>query len=160
MKREIAWWVQFITPFVLEFYASREREMMAKAKEAMSLKMIQLRGPQSKEDMYKLWLINTGRVVLPEDWDRIGAAPQQPDTKEQQNLFREGLIRIPKFLPSANRGQNAADLQARHLWGNVIQSSAARNPFGPEPPNAGTARPLQGGKVNVAHSLISNLKQQ
>lgn len=157
---------QFAQQLYPEFYAAREQEMMAKAKEALNLKMIQLRGPQSKEDMYKLWLIQTGRVVLPEDWDRIGNAPQLTtmsgaEGQQQQKLFRQGLIRLPKFEGSHVRDQNAAALSQRRLWGSQVAAGPGANLFGSEPPvvAANKNRPLASGPDGtLAANLLSQLR--
>ncbi len=114
---------QFAQQIYPEYYSEREREMMSKAKEALNLKFIQLRGPQSKEDLYKLWLINTGRVTLPEDWDRIGGTPTEGAT----TLFKKGLVRAPMPLSTAQREANVTN--KRRLWGSAAAASAANNPF-------------------------------
>lgn len=122
---------QFAQQIYPEFYDSREQEMIKRAKEAVKLKMIQLRGPQSKDDMYKLWLINTGRVQLPDDWDRIGPSAKpnnQPDYDAAQSAaaFKAGLFRLPKFSTTSQR-ETAAEQAARvGLWG---QKTAAPNRF-------------------------------
>jgi hypothetical protein len=122
---------QFAQQIYPEFYDSREQEMIKRAKEAVKLKMIQLRGPQSKEDMYKLWLINTGRVQLPEDWDRIGpsatTANGQPDAATQQQRLKAGLIHMPKFRSFQQRETNAGTAQQYGLWGD---DTKAANTFG------------------------------
>jgi hypothetical protein len=89
---------QFAQQLYPDFYRDRERLMMERAQEVLKLKMIQLRGPQSKEDMYKLWMLNTGRVQLPEDWDRIGSdGGQAADAKKRTANFAAGLVRLPLF---------------------------------------------------------------
>ena len=88
---------QFAQQIYPEFYRERERLMMERAQEVLKLKMIQLRGPQSKEDMYKLWLLNTGRVELPADWDRIGSDGGQTTAAKRAANFRSGLVRLPLF---------------------------------------------------------------
>lgn len=105
------------------FYESREREMRERTEEILNLKMIELRGPRSKEDLYKLWLINTGRVVLPKDWDRIGGSAQTFEAATQEKNFKAGLIRVPKFTTEKERTANAEQLRAAGLWGNPAKAA-------------------------------------
>lgn len=121
---------QFAQQIYPEFYAERERQMLAKAKEALAIKMIQLRGPQSKEDLYKQWLINTGRVVLPPDWDRIGPSATQVNMEKETALFRSQLIRLPKFVNTNVREDHATQNQRVGLWGNQAAAQRSANPFG------------------------------
>jgi hypothetical protein len=115
-----------------EFYESRKRELLDRMQEVYNLKMIELVGPQSKEDMYKLWLINTGRVVLPPDWDRIGADPTAGKTDSQraswnQQTFKQGLVRMPLFSTKVDRDQNAIDTRAAGM--PIANPQAAPNYF-------------------------------
>lgn len=155
---------QFAQQIYPEYYSEREREMMSKAKEALNLKFIQLRGPQSKEDLYKLWLINTGRVVLPEDWDRIGGTSidtPPSDTEAQKRLFKQGLVRPPQPRSAAQRDQTVQN--NRRLWGNVEAASIARNPFslGETPGNSlgpGRNRSLQKGAESIGLNTFNTLQ--
>jgi len=125
-------WAQQINP---EFYRSREREMAEKAEVILKLKGIQLRGPQSNEDLYTQFLIETGRAKLPPDWDRLG--PGYSGDEEhflsdanialQENRLRQGLIRMPVFLTQGQRASQASGNNAVGAWGS---SASARNPFG------------------------------
>ena len=66
--------------------------------------IIQLRGPRTKEELQKLWLLSSGRVTLPENWDRIGENwDAQP---ADQARFMQGLVRLPKFLTPNERKEN------------------------------------------------------
>lgn len=119
---------QFAQTIYPEYYSAREQEMARKAKAALDLKLIQLRGPQSKEDMYKLWLINTGRVTLPEDWDRIGPAGFSTAQKESEK-FKAGLLKIPKLRTWSEREANAQQAAAVGLWGDKNAAGNLRNMF-------------------------------
>lgn len=119
---------QFAQTIYPEYYSAREQEMARKAKAALDLKLIQLRGPQSKEDMYKLWLINTGRVTLPEDWDRIGPAGFK-GAAEESKLFKAGLLKIPKLRTQTQRADNARQAQKYGLWGDLNAAAKDRNMF-------------------------------
>lgn len=110
------------------YYSSREDEMTKKAQAALKLKMIQLRGPQTKEDLYMLWAIQTGRAQLPADWDRIGPSHEYDPSKDSE-LFKQGLVRIPKFRSQAERTAGAQQNAANRLWGSQQAASAQRNVF-------------------------------
>lgn len=157
---------QFAQEIHPEFYAAREREMMERVNEVVALKKIQLRGPQSKEDLYKLWLINTGRVVLPKDWDRIGADPTAGmSAAEQQawstNQFQSGLVKMPLFQTAGQRSAQAARLRdVQKLpgdpnasvnffqWGSSALGEDANKKLA-RPPN--TFADLVAGKLTTEH---------
>lgn len=127
---------QFAQQINPDFYASREREMMDRVNEVVALKKIQLRGPQSKEDLYKIWLINSGRVVLPADWDRIAADPtasmqtQAERDNWNKRQFESGLIKMPLFLTYSQRHDQALDTALRSVpFASGDPSVGARNPF-------------------------------
>ncbi len=155
---------QFAQQIYPQFYTEREKLLQERTQEVLNLKMIQLRGPRSKEDIYKLWLINTGRVVLPEDWDRIGSDPTKgvwdATTQDvQQKQFQSGLIRLPRFWTADQRKSNAGQLFARGLWGN---EAASANQFPMEPPQVPDAqnRPLAsavGGRT-LAGNLVDQMR--
>lgn len=97
---------QFAQEINPQFYSEREKEIMARAKEAAALKIIQLRGPRTKEELYKVWLIESGRVELPEKWDRIGPSYAYSEQKANQE-FKKGLFSLPKFLNRSQRDANS-----------------------------------------------------
>lgn len=117
-------WAQKINP---EWYAAREKEMAERAEMVLKLKAIQLRGPQSKEDLVMLWLIESGRVKLPEDWDKIAPGFTKKPAQNAER-YAQGLIRLPLFLTDKQRVQRAYDNTQRGAWGNVAQ---AANPWEP-----------------------------
>ena len=147
-----------------DFYKTRERELLDRMQEVYKLKMIQLRGPQSKEDLYKLWLLNTGRVVLPPDWDRIGASPQldaagNVNTAAANKQFMTGLVRMPLFQ-SAHQRDNYA--MANRTAGMPISSLAATdNFFGATGNNYGANNnPLAQGRNTYSADFLGDLKKQ
>ncbi len=128
-------WAQQIHP---DFYKAREDEMNERAEIVLRLKKIQLRGPQDKQDLYMLWLIESGRVQLPADWDTIGpgyhANSITPAAKAQnERRYNQGLIRMPLFLTNVQRTHRAADNSAYGAWGDRDQGINYFN--GGEPPN-------------------------
>ena len=113
-------WAQQIHP---EFYKAREDEMNERAEIVLRLKKIQLRGPQDKQDLYMLWLIETGRVELPSNWDQIGPGfsdqhVSDAQTRVNEKQYRKGLIRMPLFRTESQRTTNAIGNAANRLWGN------------------------------------------
>jgi hypothetical protein len=160
---------QFAQQIYPEFYREREKLMMERAQEVLKLKMIQLRGPQSKEDMYKLWMLNTGRVELPDDWDRIGSdGGQVGNTDAQQRNFRSGLVRLPLFDSAGTRSQGPdtrfGDTTARNTpFYQASQTSNASNPFyvpTTENTSARQFRPLQSGGGTFGQRFVGGLRQQ
>jgi len=160
---------QFAQQIYPEFYREREKLMMERAQEVLKLKMIQLRGPQSKEDMYKLWMLNTGRVQLPEDWDRIGSdGGQVGNLAAQQRNFRSGLVRLPLFDSVSTRDAGTTTRFGDRRAGNTpfyqsTQTESTANPFYVSPSQATTTaefRPLQQGGDTFGQRFVAGLKNQ
>ncbi len=153
-------WAQSINP---EFYQSRETEMTQKADVILRLKKIQLRGPQDKDDLYMLWLIESGRVQLPENWDQLGPGynsttmSNKRDAANQASLH-SGLIRFPKFLVQEQRDNRAAGNKAAGAWGN---QNAARNEFGSTGQllRASNNQPLSQADKSLGFKFTNFLKQ-
>lgn len=55
-----------------EFFAKREAEMINRAKLALQIALIQLRGPKTEEDLMIQFGIENGDVTLEEGWNVIG----------------------------------------------------------------------------------------
>lgn len=114
-----------------EFYSAREQFMRERTEAALRLKLIQLRGPQNEDDMYMLYLVETGRIELPEDWDRIGPVATNatvPAVMQQQ--LRERMFRLPKITGRARRSINADFNSQNGAWGSraAANSSFANSP--------------------------------
>ncbi len=149
-------WAQQIHP---EFYKAREDEMNERAEIVLRLKKIELRGPQDKQDLYMLWLIETGRVELPHNWDQIGPGFSNHDItvaqkKSNEAQYHKGLIRMPLFRTGAQRHNNAIDNSNNGLWGN---SDSARNTFPEgEPPRVDNTQNAPLAKRSTGTTLGSN----
>lgn len=148
---------QFAQKINPEFYQQREREMNERAEMVVKLKGIQLRGPQSKEDLYMLWLIESGRVRLPKDWDRIapGFAGDDNELKREKGAFNKenyarGLIRLPLFLSNKQMVERAAQNKAENAWGNPQQAPS----FFPRGADAARNGPLQSGIGSAARLFL------
>lgn len=148
-----------------EFYDARARDMLDRMQEIFNLKMIELRGPQSKEDLYKQWLLNTGRVVLPPDWDRIGADPTADQSAAERQAsqtaqFRGGLVRMPMFSTVEQRRVNNKSNKA-----NGVSMAAQQNRVGTAnyfswgTTDATKNTPLAQGKNTFSRKVMSGLQE-
>jgi len=102
-------WHQEINP---GYYEERERLMVERAKMALRLKLLKLRGPKTEEDLITIWGLKTGRIKLDKDWDRIGPyeeAGSTHSTSDQQARFKNGLFNIKRYLAGSERKVNAED---------------------------------------------------
>lgn len=135
-------WLQEIHP---EYYEVREKEIMDRAKFALRVKFLLLRGPKNEKDLILLWGLQTGQIELDRDWDKIG--PSQTDTQfkiaQEQKRFKKGLFSPLRYKTDGERGLN--------------QNTAYGNPFKPVNDSAaggqgalGGGRPFMGGTVPVA----------
>jgi hypothetical protein len=109
-----------------KYYSEREKFMRERTEAALRLKLIQLRGPQSEDDMYMLYLVETGRVELPEDWDRIGPVLTGPmNNANEEQKFKDRLFRLPRITSQFERARNARGNQANGAFGNVNAAGAS-----------------------------------
>lgn len=134
-------WAQQINP---DFYEAREREMNERAEFVLKLKKIELRGPSNEEDLKILYLIENGRVVLPENWDKIGpgfsgTALTRKDVENNNQRFLGGLIRKPLFLTEKQQRGQAEQNKRVGAWGDDKTKDFFR---GAEPPEATANKPL------------------
>ena len=125
-------WAQQVNP---GFYSDREKDMADRAQMVLKIKGIQMRGPQSKEDLFIQYMIDSGRVKLPPDWDRLGLnlntqgeeAYRAIQPAQRQN-FAFGVIRMPLFLGEVQRSRRAEANQQLGAWGN--RADAISQTFG------------------------------
>lgn len=103
-----------------EYYASREQAMVDKAKMALRLKLIGLRGPKSEEDLFTLYALQRGLIKLDPSWDQIGYYNNNGVSSTDRTRFKERLMSIPRLKSLGQRKINAAVKQ---------------NPFGQGGPN-------------------------
>ena len=93
-----------------EYYAAREAKMAAKAKMALRIALIKLRGPKSEEDLQILFGLQTGDIRLEEGWDRIGYEAGQVSTGPQ--LAADIGLTTRLFVPL---GARARQVDARNI---------------------------------------------
>lgn len=101
-------WLQETFP---EYYETRERMMVDRAKLALRINLLKLRGPKTQEDLIIQWGLQTGRIKLDENWDRIGFNVNAGQTPVgQQARFKKGLFAPKRYLTQRERSDNATDL--------------------------------------------------
>lgn len=99
-------WHQEINP---SYYEERERVMVERAKMALRIKLLKLRGPKTEEDLITIWGLQTGRIKLDKDWDRVGAYEMTPAEHNKagqlssQQRFANGLFNFRRYLTSTER---------------------------------------------------------
>lgn len=106
-------WLQETFP---DYYQLREKKLIDRAKFVTRVKLMQLRGPRDEEDLMIKYGLESGRIALPKDWDRIGvnytSKPDDATIKTKQNqrmldrLWNWRTILTGKELSTA-RTQNA-----------------------------------------------------
>lgn len=116
-------WLQETYP---EYYESRERLMIERAKLALRIKLLQLRGPKNEKDLVLQWGLQTGRIKLDDGWDRVGmeSTDQNLPLAPQQRRFQNGLFSIRRYQSDVERFDNARYPGSRPLTGP--------NPFAPQ----------------------------
>jgi len=126
-------WLSEIYP---HYYEVREREIMDRAKFALRVKLLLLRGPKNPKDLILLWGLQTGQIELDRDWDRVGPSTKSPTMSDEQKRFKKGLFNPLKYLSDDERKTN---------------ETAYGNPFAPATLGAGggqlPTRPFYGGAV-------------
>lgn len=129
-------WLSEIYP---HYYEVREQEIMDRAKFALRVKLLLLRGPKNPKDLILLWGLQTGQIQLDRDWDRVGPSKKAVDMSTEQGRFKKGLFSPLRYLSDDQRAQNEV---------------AYNNPFAPATSGAGGGqipkRPFYGGAVPEA----------
>ncbi len=121
---------QFAQQIYPGYYEDRERKMTERAKLALRINLIKLRGPQNEEDLITLYGLQSGKIRLEEGWDRIGVSydkvsDQTGPTAEER--FSRGLLSVRKFLSQAERTGNLGTGE------NPFGSASTSDPFKPAP---------------------------
>lgn len=114
--------------------------MVDRAKVALRINLMKLRGIQSKEDLVLVWGLQTGRVQLDRDWDRIGPSKEAVDMAQEQKRFKKNLMGPWRYKTDAERKDN--------YEGKDAAGGSVTNPF--KPNNVGQGQvpsPFAGGAV-------------
>jgi len=119
---------KFLQSIWPEYYEARERQMVERAKFALRVNLLNLRGADNEEDLALEWALNTGRVKLDKDWNVIGPHWKggEENMADSQERFRNGLFSVRRYLSEKDRKENAKD---------------DTNPFQPKDKTAGDFQP-------------------
>jgi hypothetical protein len=90
-------WLQETFP---EYYESRERLMVSRAKLALRINLLLLRGPKNHKDLVLQWGLATGRIKLDRNWNVVGAHEDAKgfNNAEEQKRFANGLFSPMRYL--------------------------------------------------------------
>lgn len=126
-------WLQEVYP---QYYDAREREMIDRAKMALRINLLLLRGPKNEKDLILQWGLATGQIQLDRNWNIIGAhlpAGQAPVPNEEQGRFAKGLFSPKRYLLDSERQRSILNPTNpfRPLAGQSaeVQTAQAQFPF-------------------------------
>lgn len=100
-------WLQEVYP---EYYESRERLMADRAKLALRIHLLKLRGPKNEKDLILQWGLQTGRIELEPGWDRIGytePSATPADMATQRTRFGKHLFKPWRLRTDNEKGADA-----------------------------------------------------
>lgn len=99
-------WLQETMP---EYYEARERLAVDRAKFALRVYLLKLRGPKNEKDLILLWGLMTGRIKLDAGWNVIGFhdSAKLSDMQKQQERFAKNLFGPYRYLTKEERKANA-----------------------------------------------------
>ncbi len=129
---------QFAQQVYPEYYDERERKMTERAKLALRINLIKLRGPRNEEDLITLYGLQTGKIRLEDGWDKIGVSYKKVSDQTGPGApvrFSRGLLSVRKFLSQAERTANLATGQ------NPFGEVSVADPFKPAPEERAAAPP-------------------
>jgi hypothetical protein len=83
--------------------------MIDRAKFALRVKLLKLRGPKNHKDLILQWGLATGRIHLDKGWDVVGMYDEPGDVAmpNQQKRFANGLLNYRRYLSDEERQYNA-----------------------------------------------------
>jgi hypothetical protein len=106
---------KFLQETYPEYYEAREKLAVERAKFALRVFLLKLRGPKNQKDLILLWGLQTGRVRLDDGWDRIGYTFPKKDQAaaqlEQQNRFMKNLFGPYKYETGKSRKEYVESLK-------------------------------------------------
>jgi hypothetical protein len=97
-------WLQEIYP---DYMDSREQVLVDRAKFALRVNLLLLRGPKNHKDLVLYWALQQGLVTLDRDWDRIGPGAEKVDMAEEKTRFKSGLMNPWTYKSDKERSKNA-----------------------------------------------------
>ncbi len=118
-------WLQETFP---DYYESRERIMVERAKLALRIKLLKLRGAKNEQDLLLQWGLQTGRIKLDNDWDVVGPYKDTGAVIPDQNpRYKNGLFSFKRYVSEDERIANAGLAAGEGIGQRGLQGSA--NPF-------------------------------
>lgn len=138
-------WLQETMP---EYYEAREQLAVERAKFALRVFLLKLRGPKNEKDLLLLWGLESGRIQLDEGWDRIGYhvnLKEGDSMAENQKRFAKNLFGPYRYLTQKQREENAKSASNPF---RTEDGSPARGQF-----NVGQQFPAHGPQENALKDL-------
>lgn len=117
-------WLQEVYP---DYYEAREQLMIDRAKFALRVHLLKLRGVANEKDLVLAWGLQTGRIQLDDGWDKIGYTPGFDATISQQR-FKDGLFSVKRYLSDTDRTTNAT--RTDNPFGGPNNAKVAQTFFG------------------------------
>ena len=106
---------KFLQETYPEYYEAREKLAVERAKFALRVFLLKLRGPKNQKDLILLWGLQTGRVRLDDGWDRIGYVHPKKEQAaaqlEEQNRFMKNLFGPYKYETGKSRKEYVESLK-------------------------------------------------
>jgi hypothetical protein len=113
-----------------DYYAQREALLVAKAKMALRIKLMQLRGPRSEEDLQILYGLQSGDIRLETGWDTIGWTTNPNNASDAAYARKELSTSSRLFVPLGARADAGPGLVGFANQPFVPANAAAVYPFG------------------------------
>lgn len=99
-------WLQQTYP---EYHDVREQALVDRAKFALRVHLLMMRGPKNHKDLVLYWGLQQGLIKLDRDWDKIGAGVTEVNDKEEQKRFKKGLMNPWRYKSDSERTKNMAE---------------------------------------------------
>ena len=97
----------FLQQVYPQYYKARVAELEDKAKLAVQIAKIDLFGPQDEDDLETIYLLQSGQVELPKNWNVIGYHSDPHDAAAEERKFRKQLWAPNRYVGTAERDLNA-----------------------------------------------------
>lgn len=97
-------WLQQTYP---DYHDAREQAMVDRAKFALRVHLLMMRGPKNHKDLVLYWGLQQGLIKLERDWDKIGAGTLNVDMADEQKRFKNGLMNPWRYKSDSERKANA-----------------------------------------------------
>ena len=127
-------WLQETYP---EYHDVREQTLVDRAKFALRVHLLMMRGPKNHKDLVLYWGLQQGLIKLDRDWDKIGAGVKGGNVNmdKEQKRFANGLMNPWRYKDDTERRSNM---------------KGPNNPFSPGADESGGGGGIPGGfGINV-----------